>query len=63
MIRKINRNCVLGVRANSEFIDKLDDLCFKLGHNRSEVVRYCLNRFLYENLDSENFRRAQVEMF
>ena len=63
MIREINRNCVLGVRANSAFIDQFDDLCLKLGHNRSEVVRYCLNRFLYENLDSENFKRVQVEMF
>jgi hypothetical protein len=58
------RNQILGVRATNEFVNKFDELCDRLGHNRSEVVRYCLKRFLNEHWNnSENFQRARKEMF
>jgi metal-responsive CopG/Arc/MetJ family transcriptional regulator len=58
------RNQILGVRATNEFVNKFDELCGRLGHNRSEVVRYCLKRFLNEHWNnSENFQRARKEMF
>jgi metal-responsive CopG/Arc/MetJ family transcriptional regulator len=64
MSRVITRNYVLGVRASDEFIDKFDNLCLRLGYNRSEVVRYCLKRFLNEHWNNaENFQKAQKEMF
>jgi metal-responsive CopG/Arc/MetJ family transcriptional regulator len=58
------RNQILGIRATEGFVKKFDELCVRLGHNRSEVVRYCLKRFLNETWNSsENFQRARKEMF
>lgn len=58
------RNQILGIRATESFVNKFDELCVRLGHNRSEVVRYCLKRFLNEHWNnSENFQRAKKEMF
>lgn len=64
MNKRVSRNYVLGVRANGEFVDKFDELCLRLGYNRSEVVRYCLKRFLNEHWNSpENFQKVRKEMF
>jgi len=58
------RNQIFAVRTTEEFVDKFDQLCDRLGHNRSEVVRYCLKRFFNEHWNnSENFQRARKEMF
>ena len=58
------RNQVLGVRTTNQFVTKFDELCDRLGHNRSEVVRYCLKKFLNEHWDnSENCNRARSELF
>lgn len=55
---------MVGVRSNSEFLIKFDQLCERLGYNRSEVIRYCLKRFLNENWNnSENFQKVRKEMF
>ena len=60
----IVRNQILGVRATNDFINKFDELCVRLGHNRSEVIRYCLKRFLNEHWNnSENFKRARSDLF
>ena len=59
-----SRNQILGVRATNQFVNKFDELCDRLGHNRSEVIRYCLKRFLNEHWNnSENFIQAQSELF
>ena len=64
MRKSVVRNYVLGVRASDEFIDKFDELCLRLGYNRSEVVRYCLKRFLNENFNNpEHFQKTQLELF
>lgn len=64
LTKDLNRNQILGVRATTQFVDKFDELCDRLGHNRSEVVRYCLKRFLNEHWNnSENFRRAKSDLF
>ncbi len=60
----LGRNYILGVRTTNQFVSKFDELCDRLGHNRSEVIRYCLKRFLNDHWNnSENFQRAQKEMF
>lgn len=60
----IQRNQFLGVRANEEFVSKFDGLCVRLGFNRSEVIRYCLKRFLNEHYNNpEAFTRVRKEMF
>jgi metal-responsive CopG/Arc/MetJ family transcriptional regulator len=60
----LNRNQILGVRATDDFVRKFDELCDRLGHNRSEVIRYCLKRFLNEHWNnSDNFRKARSELF
>lgn len=64
MNNKVARNQILGIRATVDFINKFDDLCKRLGYNRSEVIRYCLKRFHNEHFNHpENFKRARAEMF
>jgi metal-responsive CopG/Arc/MetJ family transcriptional regulator len=61
---KVGRNQILGIRTTSDFINKFDGLCDRLGYNRSEVIRYCLKKFFNEHFNnSENFQRARKEMF
>jgi metal-responsive CopG/Arc/MetJ family transcriptional regulator len=63
-MKSISRKQIMGVRASDEFLNKFDQLCDRLGHNRSEVIRYCLKRFLNEHWNnSENFQRVRKEMF
>ena len=63
-MRKVPRNQIVGIRATNEFVVRLDDLCHQLGHNRSEVIRYCLNKFINENLsDPKSFQRASSELY
>jgi metal-responsive CopG/Arc/MetJ family transcriptional regulator len=58
------RNQIFAVRTTESFVKKFDELCDRLGYNRSEVVRYCLKRFLNEHWNSsENFKRARAELF
>ena len=60
----LNRNQILGVRTTDDFIKKFDALCERLGHNRSEVIRYCLKRFHNEHFNHpENFKRARADLF
>jgi len=61
---KVARNQILGIRATTDFTSKFDQLCERLGYNRSQVIRYCLKQFLNEHWNnSENFKRARQEMF
>jgi metal-responsive CopG/Arc/MetJ family transcriptional regulator len=63
MNKRIKRSYVLGVRANIEFLDKFDDLCLRLGYNRSEVIRYCLNKFFNQNLNNPKvFQQTKSEL-
>jgi metal-responsive CopG/Arc/MetJ family transcriptional regulator len=58
------RNQILGIRTTESFVKKFDELCERLGYNRSEVIRYTLKRFLNEHWNnSENFQRARKELF
>ncbi len=64
MNNKVGRNQILGIRTTSDFINKFDGLCERLGYNRSEVIRYCLKKFFNEHFNNpENFQRARKEMF
>ena len=61
---RIDRNQIVGFRATRDFTRKFDELCNRLGHNRSSVVRYALNHFIRNHWNnSENFRRAREEMY
>ena len=61
---KVSRNQIVGIRATNDFVLKLDNLCHQLGRNRSEVIRYCLNKFINENLsDPKSFQRASSELY
>jgi metal-responsive CopG/Arc/MetJ family transcriptional regulator len=58
------RNQMLGVRATVDFIKKFDNLCDRLGYNRSEIIRYALKRFYNEHFNNpEGFQRVRKEMF
>lgn len=58
------RNQIVGFRATKDFTKKFDQLCERLGHNRSSVVRYALNNFIRNNWNnSENFKRVREEMY
>jgi metal-responsive CopG/Arc/MetJ family transcriptional regulator len=62
--KKVNRNQMMGVRATHDFVSKFDGVCERLGHNRSEVIRYCLNKFINEQLTNPNsFERASSELY
>lgn len=58
------RNQIVGFRATRDFTKKFDELCGRLGHNRSSVVRYALNNFIRANWNNtENFTRVREEMY
>ncbi len=64
MNKDTHRTQNLGVRTTEDFVSKFDILCERLGHNRSEVVRYCLKKFFNEHWNNpENFTRVKKEMF
>jgi metal-responsive CopG/Arc/MetJ family transcriptional regulator len=64
MTKVLNRNQIIGIRTTDDFVRKFDELCDRLGFNRSEVIRYCLKRFHNEHFNHpENFTRARREMF
>ena len=58
------RNQLLAIRATNDFVNKFDGLCVRLGHNRSEVIRYALNDFFNKHLnDTANFNKAKQDLF
>ena len=57
------RNQILGIRTTTGFVDRFDQLCRKLDSNRSEVVRYALNRFLEANKNPETFNLCKKDLF
>lgn len=60
----MNRNQIVGIRTTNEFMNRFDELCERLGHNRSEVIRFCLNKFVIEHLNSpEKFKKSKSELF
>ena len=55
---------IRGFRATKEFTNKFDELCGRIGYNRSEVVRYALKKFLHSNWNNpESFTRVRSEMY
>ena len=60
----MDRNQIVGFRATREFTKKFDELCVRLEHNRSCVVRYALNDFIRSIWNNpENFNRVRNEMY
>lgn len=63
-MKSVSRKQIVGIRSSSDFLNKFDELCGRLGYNRSEVIRYCLKRFLNEHWNNpENFQRVRKDMF
>jgi metal-responsive CopG/Arc/MetJ family transcriptional regulator len=63
-MKSVSRNQIVGIRSSSDFLNKFDELCGRLGYNRSEVIRYCLKRFLNEHWNNpENFQKVRKDMF
>jgi metal-responsive CopG/Arc/MetJ family transcriptional regulator len=61
---KVNRNQIVGIRITNDFIKKFDELCERLGYNRSEVIRYCLKQFYNTHFNNpEAFQKVRKEMF
>jgi hypothetical protein len=59
-----NRDQIFAVRTTTDFIQKFDALCDRLGCNRSEVARYCLKKFFNEHFNNpESFKRVRNELF
>lgn len=58
------RKQIFGIRTTNQFVVDFDQLCSRLGHNRSEVARYCLKKFLIENgKDQSQLQRIKNELF
>jgi predicted transcriptional regulator len=54
---------LIGVRASKEFIGDLDQICSKLGHKRSTVVRYALSKFILDHSKSDaNIKATYSEL-
>lgn len=59
-----HRNQIFAFRATTDFTKRFDDLCDRLGYNRSEVCRYALKKFFNDHWNnSTNFTKAREEMF
>lgn len=57
------RNQILGIRTTTCFVSRFDELCLNLDKNRSEVVRYCLNRFMEANKNPDTFAKVKKDLF
>ncbi len=60
----MTRNQILGFRSTNEFVDRFEELSDRLGHNKSEVIRYALTKFLNEhNNNEEIFNNTKKELY
>ena len=58
------RNQILGIRVTNDFVRKFDELCERLGYNRSIIIRYALNKFYNDNYNNPtNFNQARQDLF
>lgn len=53
----IDRTQLFAFRTTQDFMDQFDRLCDQLGRKRSEVARYCLNRFIKEHTNNPDSTR------
>lgn len=59
----INRNQLFAFRTTHDFTRNFDDLCDRLGFNRSEVCRYALRQFMNLNWTPETVNRIRNQMY
>jgi hypothetical protein len=58
------RNQIFAFRTTRDFTGRFDELCERLGFNRSEVVRFALKEFLNTNFNNaESFKRVRKQMY
>lgn len=58
------RNQIVGFRAATDFTNKLDVLCQRLGRNRSQVSRYALQTLMRSIWNSpEGLERLRNDIF
>ena len=58
-----NRNQLFAFRTTRDFTSNFDDLCDRLGFNRSEVCRYALRQFMNLNWTPETVSRVRSQMY
>lgn len=65
MVSKLStRNQIFAVRTTKDFVKQFDGLCERLGHNRSEVVRYALKQFFNSHFNNpELFRKVRQDLY
>jgi hypothetical protein len=60
----IDRTQLFAFRTTQNFINQFDRVCDQLGHKRSEVARYCLNRFINEHHNNpESTNRTRQDLY
>lgn len=57
------RNQLFAFRTTRDFTRSFDDLCDRLGFNRSEVCRYALRQFMNLNWTPETVNRIRSQMY
>jgi hypothetical protein len=61
---KQDRNQIFAFRTTKDFTRNFDQLCERLGYNRSEVVRFALKEFMQLNWNNaESFKRVRQNMY
>lgn len=64
MKAQIDRNKIFAFRTSSDFANRFDDLCIRLGYNRSEIVRYALKQFYNSHFNNpELFRKVRQDLY
>ncbi len=54
----------MAIRTTNDFVNKFDGLCEQLGTNRSEIIRYALNKFFNDNFNNPtNFNKVKEDLF
>lgn len=60
----IDRTQLIAFRTTQDFIAQFDRICDQLGRKRSEVARYCLNRFINEHRNNpDNTNRTRQDLY
>ena len=57
------RNQLFAFRTTRDFTRNFDDVCDRLGFNRSEVCRYALRQFMNLNWTPEALHRVRNQMY
>lgn len=64
MLTKSQRNQLFAFRTTNDFAQRFDNLCDRLGFNRSDVCRYITKKFYLDHFNNpEFFKKVRDEMY